>query len=74
MISEVNVHVDKALCVGNLWCVRNLPSVFRADEQGRAEVAEVAGAGSEEIVEIAFGCPVGAISVTDARTGQDLLV
>jgi ferredoxin len=71
--SKLNVSVDKALCVGNLWCVRNLPGVFRTDAEGRAEVITPEGVSEEEVVDVAFGCPVGAISVTNAHSGEDLL-
>lgn len=73
MTRALNVSVDKALCVGNLWCVRHLPGVFRTDIEGRAEVFQLDGAPEQEMVDVAFGCPVMAISVTDSRTGEDLL-
>jgi len=69
----LNVAVDKKLCVSNLWCVRSLPAVFGTDGDGRAEVLDAAGAPKDEVVEAAFGCPVSAIAVVDAQTGQDLL-
>jgi ferredoxin len=70
----MKASVDKSLCVGNLWCVRNLPAVFHTDEHGRAEVSALDGVSEDQIVDVAFGCPVAAISVADAETGEDLLV
>jgi ferredoxin len=69
----LKVSVDKSLCVSNMWCVRSLPSVFRTDNRGQSEAFESGGATEAEIVDAAFGCPVSAISVTNARTGEDLM-
>lgn len=73
MNTKLRVTVDKTLCVSNLWCVRSLPGVFRTDDAGLGEAFEPEAASEAEIVDVAFGCPVSAISVTDAHTGEDLL-
>jgi ferredoxin len=71
--NQLKVSLDKSLCVNNLWCVRSLPSVFRTDDAGQSEAFEPGGAAAADIIEAALGCPVSAISVTNAHTGEDLL-
>jgi ferredoxin len=73
MSRKVSIDVDKTRCVSNLWCVRTLPGVFRVDANGYGEAFDAEGASEDEIVDVGFGCPVEAISVTDAQTGENLL-
>jgi ferredoxin len=73
MARRLQVSVDKAQCVSNQMCVTSLPSVFQLDDNGIAGVLDPAAASEEELVEAGMNCPVGAISVTDADTGEDLL-
>ena len=72
MSRELDVKVDKTLCVSNLWCVRNLGSVFRTDADGHAEAFDASAVSEEELVDAAYNCPVGAILISDAQTGEDL--
>lgn len=73
MARRLNVTVDKAQCVSNQWCVTSFPGVFALDEQGVAQVVDPEGATEEQFIEAGVNCPVGAISVLDADTGEDLL-
>jgi ferredoxin len=54
-------------------CVTALPNVFRLDANGVSEVYDADAASAEELIEAGMSCPVGAISVRDAETGEDLL-
>jgi ferredoxin len=73
MARNLQVTVDKNLCVSNQWCISNLPAVFKEDANGLAEAGDLSSATEEELVEAGFNCPVGAIAVVDADTGEDLL-
>jgi ferredoxin len=73
MARKLRVSVDKTQCVSNQMCVTALPSVFRLDDDGIAEAFDPSAASEEELIEAGANCPVGAISVTDADTGEDLL-
>jgi ferredoxin len=73
MARKLQVTVDKNLCVSNQWCIKNVPAVFKEDEAGQAEVVDPDGASEELLIEAGFNCPVGAIAVVDADTGEDLL-
>jgi ferredoxin len=66
------ITVDHDLCMGNGQCVFLTPEVFRHNENRQSEVIDPAGAPEEQILRAAGFCPTGAISVSDARTGERL--
>jgi ferredoxin len=66
-----HVTVNKDVCVSNLWCVRNLPAVFREDPDGQGEAYDPEGADEQSVLDAVHNCPSGAISVTNASTGED---
>jgi ferredoxin len=72
MARNLKVTVDKSVCMGNQACIMNAPGAFRLDEGGLSEVADLDAATEEQILDAAFECPVAAISVVDADTGEDL--
>jgi ferredoxin len=67
---RVVATVDHAVCVGNAGCVAIAPDVFTLDENRQSIVADPDGASWELILEAAENCPVGAISVVDAASGE----
>lgn len=73
MARKLKVSVDKTTCVSNQWCVTALPAVFQLDDGGQSEVIDPTAASEQEVIDVAYNCPVGAISVIDADTGEDLL-
>jgi ferredoxin len=73
MKRKLRVYVDKAQCVSNQMCIQVVPGVFVSDADGKTKVGDVTAGTEEAILEAAFNCPVGAISVVDADTGEDLL-
>lgn len=73
MARILKVEIDQSTCVGNQWCSTALPAVFTLNDDGVAEVLDPSKATERELIETAGGCPVGAISVTDEETGEDLL-
>jgi ferredoxin len=70
---KLQVVVDKTVCISNQSCVEIAPGAFRLDSDGSSEVYDVSGATEDAILEAGFNCPAGAIAVTDADTGEDLL-
>jgi ferredoxin len=72
MERELCITVDHDLCMGNGQCVLLAPEVFRHNENRQSEVIDSAGAPAEQIIQAAGFCPTGAISVSDARTGERL--
>jgi ferredoxin len=63
--AEVNVRVDRELCIGAGTCAVIAPAYFELDEQGLARVIKVAvDPGDEELVRQAeANCPAEAILI-----------
>ncbi len=72
MTRRLRIAVDHGLCVGNAMCVATAPGVFVHDENRQSQVRDPAGGTAEKILEAAANCPVRAITVVDADTGERL--
>lgn len=62
--AEVEVAVDRTVCMGSGNCQFWAPSVFDLDDEGIAVVVDPAGDPEDKIVLAARGCPTQAITVT----------
>jgi len=69
---KLRVWVDHQTCVGNAMCESIAPAVFRLNENRQSEVVNPEGDTEEKILEAAENCPVSAIFVEDAETGEKL--
>jgi ferredoxin len=69
---KLRVRVDHDVCVGNAMCVTIATKAFRLDDNRQSEVADPDGDSVEKILEAAENCPVSAILVEDADTGEQL--
>lgn len=65
------LDVDRATCTGTGMCVGSAPEHFRL-EGGRARVIDGRVAPDEMLIDAADVCPVEAITVRDAVTGEVL--
>ena len=72
MARLLRVRVDHLLCVGNAMCETFAPNVFRLNDDRQSEAVNPAGDSEEKIVEAAENCPMSAIIVEDAETGEQL--
>jgi len=72
MARQLRVRVDHRLCVGNAMCETFAPNVFRLNDDRQSEAVNPAGDSEEKIVEAAENCPMSAIIVEDAETGEQL--
>lgn len=72
MPEKLKATVNPDLCVGNGMCVIVAPDVFRLNEARKSAVTEQETDGGRPVLEAAGACPVGAITVTDAETGEQL--
>ena len=72
MARKLRVWVDQQACVGNAMCEAIAPKVFQLNDNRQSEVADPAGDTVEKILEAAENCPVSAIFVEDAETGERL--
>lgn len=66
------IDVDRELCYGFGDCVASAPAVFELDEDEKSVVIDPNGAPRDDLVEAAANCPVNAITITDAATGETL--
>ena len=72
MARKLRVWVDHQTCVGNAMCEAIAIHTFRLNDNRQSEAVNPAGDSIEKIVEAAENCPVSAIFVEDAETGERL--
>ena len=72
MARKLHVRVDHDVCVGNAMCVTIAARAFRLNEDRQSEAVDPTGDSVEKILEAAENCPVSAILVEDAETGEQL--
>jgi ferredoxin len=69
---RLRVAVDRAVCIGSGMCVGSSPDMFELDafrqSHPRCETVE----DTQAVWDAAENCPVEAISVHDADTGEEL--
>ena len=72
MARKLRISVDHNLCVGNAMCETFAPKVFILNDDRQSEAVDPDADTGENILESAENCPVGAITVVDAETGESL--
>ena len=72
MPRKLTISVDHNLCVGNSMCETIAAKVFVMNDDRQSEVADPEADTEENILEAAESCPVSAIKVVDAETGETL--
>lgn len=72
MARKLRVRVDHNVCVGNAMCTTIAPKVFALNDNRQSEAVDPGGDTAEKILEAAENCPVSAITVEDADTGERL--
>jgi ferredoxin len=69
---KLKVWVDHQVCVGNAMCESIAAKTFRLNDDRQSEVVDPTANTEAEILEAAENCPVSAIFVEDAETGERL--
>lgn len=72
MARKLTITVDHNLCVGNAMCETIAPKVFVLNDDRQSEAVDPTADTEENILEAAENCPVSAIKVVDADTGETL--
>ena len=72
MARKLRVWVEPTICVGNAMCESFAGKTFRLNDKRQSEAVDPAGDSVEAILEAAENCPVSAIFVEDAETGERL--
>ncbi|MFS8201624.1 ferredoxin [Streptomyces sp. CWNU-52B] len=65
-----HVEVDRSLCIGSAQCTHLAPAAFQLDSAMQSHPAAAETDANEKILEAAEGCPVEAIMVTMAGSGE----
>jgi ferredoxin len=68
---DIQVEIDRDLCMGSGNCVYEAPGAFDLDGDSISFVVDVAAVPEEELVAAARNCPTHAITVR--REGVDLI-
>lgn len=69
---KLKITVDHDVCVGNAMCESFATNTFALNEDRQSSVVNPEGDPEELVLEAAENCPVSAITVTDAETGEQL--
>jgi ferredoxin len=72
MAHKVRVWVDHNVCMGNAMCETIAPKVFVLNTNRQSEAVNPEGDTVEKILDAAEYCPISAIIVEDADTGERL--
>ncbi len=70
--NRIAIEVDRALCYGFGDCVDSAPGVFERDEESKSIVVDPDAQDKDDIVLAAQDCPVDAITILDAETGEQI--
>ena len=72
MPRQLRIEMDYNKCVGSTLCMQLAPKSFALNEEGQAKVLDPAAETEERILDAAEQCPLMAITVRDAETGEQL--
>lgn len=63
-VRDLQVHVDKDLCIGAATCIAIAPNTFLLDSEAKAIILDTAESDDNDtIIDAARGCPVAAIYI-----------
>ncbi len=65
-----HVEVDRGVCIGSGMCVNHAPDSFALDTARQSRPAEPDLDANERVLAAAEGCPVEAIAITLAGSGE----
>ncbi|MGY0023636.1 ferredoxin [Streptomyces sp. cg35] len=65
-----HVEVDRSVCIGSGMCLNNAPGAFRLDSARQSHPVDPDVDAGEAVLAAAEGCPVEAITLALADTGE----
>ncbi len=68
--SQLIITINQNKCVGSTMCIQISPKAFALNEKRKAIVANPNADTLSSIKEAAEGCPMMAISIKDAKSGD----
>lgn len=72
MARKLKITVNPNVCVGNAMCETYATHTFALNDDRQSSVINSEGDPEELVLEAAVNCPVSAITVEDADTGEQL--
>ena len=72
MARKLKITVNPDVCVGNAMCETYATKTFALNDDRQSSVINPEGDPEELVLEAAENCPVSAITVSDADTGEQL--
>ncbi len=72
MAGKLQVSIDLNVCVGNAMCPHIASKTFELNDDRQSRVIDPDGDSRENVLEAAESCPVSAITVVDAESGEQL--
>ena len=72
MARKLKITVNPNVCVGNAMCETYATKTFALNDDRQSSVINAEGDPEELVLEAAENCPVSAITVSDADTGEQL--
>jgi ferredoxin len=72
MSRNLRASVDHEVCVGTAACTRTAPRSFALNPEMQSQPIQPPGDDAQRILDAAENCPVSAITVVDADTGEQL--
>jgi ferredoxin len=71
-MAKYTIEIDRELCIGDQACCAEAPNTYEMDDENIAIVTNPEGDSPEEILAGAKICPVDAIILKDAETGEQV--
>ncbi len=72
-MNSLQILVDRDVCVACDRCRENAPNTFEMDAEAKARVINPEGDPRDVVLFAAESCPMGAITVRDSHTGEQLV-
>ena len=72
-MKPLRILVDREVCAACDVCGDMAPNTFEIDEEAQARVKDPEGDPRDVIIQAADNCPMVAITVEDADTGEQLV-
>jgi ferredoxin len=69
-MAKYKIEIDRDTCIGDQLCVNEAPNTFELDDEDIAVVTNPEGDDADTVLNAAKSCPVDAIILYDADTGE----
>ena len=68
--ANLRITINPFKCVGSTMCIQTAPRAFQLNERKQSTVSDPTGETLAKLREAAEQCPMSAIRIEDADTGQ----